>query len=192
MKFRDIEAKMAEWPVFCLNDVCKIDPGFHRQQLSYWQNKNLIKPVGNGYYILANQKIDETFLFMMANKIYEPSYISLESALEYYQIIPESVLGVTSVSSKKTKKNETEWGELSYRQIKPKLLTGFKIVGRKDGLWYKMARLEKAILDYLYLNSKIESKADFEGLRWNKQSLMGIDKNQLFLKYLATSSDFEV
>ena len=31
---------------------------------------------------------------MIANKIYEPSYISLESALEKYQIIPESVLGI--------------------------------------------------------------------------------------------------
>jgi predicted transcriptional regulator of viral defense system len=185
MKFREIEAKVADLPVFCLNDVRKIDSGFHRQQLSYWQNKNLIKPVGNGYYILANRKVDETLLFMIANKIYEPSYISLESALGYYQVIPESVLGVTSVSSRKTNKNETEWGALSYRRIKPELLTGFKIIGKDDKWWYKMADLEKAVLDYLYLNSDIETLADFEGLRWNKQSLAGINESQLFVKYLA-------
>jgi hypothetical protein len=36
---------------------------------------------------------------------------------------------------------------------------------------YKIATLEKAILDYLYLNPKIEAQEDFEGLRWNISEL---------------------
>ncbi|MBU1200596.1 hypothetical protein KJ953_03655 [Patescibacteria group bacterium] len=185
MKFRDFEEKIAELPVFRLNDVRKLDSGFHRQQLSYWQDRKLIKSVGNGYYILANKKIDESFLFMMANKIYEPSYISLESALAYYQVIPESVLGVTSVTSRKTERVETEWGRLSYRQIKPELLTGFEVVQQVEGVKYKMARLEKAVLDYLYLNSGIKDVIDLEGLRWNKQVLTKLNDNKAFLSYLA-------
>jgi predicted transcriptional regulator of viral defense system len=54
--------------------------------------------------------MDEMVLFMVANKIYEPSYVSLESALAYYKIIPETVLGVTSISSRKTKQHESAWG----------------------------------------------------------------------------------
>ena len=39
---------------------------------------------------------------MVANKIYSPSYISLETALSYYGLIPESVYALTSVSTRKT------------------------------------------------------------------------------------------
>ena len=48
-----------------------------------------------------------------------------------------------------------------------------------------MARLEKAVLDYLYLNSDIRSGADFEGLRWNRITLQQLGDNPLFLKYLS-------
>lgn len=184
MKFRDFKEKGVVLPIFCLNDVRKFDPDFFRQQLNYWQNQKLIKPAGNGYYVFSDVKVDESFLFMLTNKIYEPSYVSLESALAYYGVIPESVLGVTSVTSRKTKEEETEWGGLSYRQVKPELLTGFEIIQPTDAVKYKMARLEKAVLDYLYLNPNVKSVLDLEGLRWNKQVLADLDDNKLFLRYL--------
>ena len=110
MIFREFETRIRALPAFNLNDVRKLDPGFHRQQLNYWQNQGYIKPLAGGYYILADQAIDEMVLFMVANKIYEPSYVSLGSALAYYKIISETVLGVTSISSRKTKQHESAWG----------------------------------------------------------------------------------
>lgn len=184
MKFREFENQMKRLPAFNLNDVRKLDPGFHRQQLSYWLAKDLIKSLPGGYYILANQTVDEQYLFILANTIYQPSYISLESALAYYGVIPESVLGVTSVSSRKTIQYQSTWGQFRYRSVKPVYMFGYIVVEAEQKRKYKIARLEKAVLDYLYLNPGIDSVADFEGLRWNRTPLRPLGDNPFFCKYL--------
>ena len=121
---------------------------------------------------------------MLANRIYEPSYISRESALAHYLVMPESVLGVTSVSSRKTKQFDSEWGRFSYRSIKPVLMFGYRVFEQDKMIKYKIASLEKAVLDYLYWNKRIDSYDDFTGLRWNRQELLGLEDNPLFKKYL--------
>jgi predicted transcriptional regulator of viral defense system len=184
MKFKDFQLHAKDLPVFNLNDVRKFDPDFHRQQLSDWLNRGYIKSLVGGFYLLADVQVDENYLFMLANRIYEPSYISRESALAYYLVIPESVLGVTSVSSRKTKQFDSEWGRFIYRSIKPALMFGYRVVVQEKMTKYKIASLEKAVLDSLYWNNKIESSDDLAGLRWNRQELLGLDDNPLFKKYL--------
>lgn len=185
MRFRDLENQIKDLPAFNLNDVRKLDPGFHRQQLSYWLANGLIKSLPGGYYMLANQTVDEQYLFTLANTIYQPSYISLESALAYYGVIPESVLGVTSVSSRKTIRYQSAWGEFSYRSVKSVYMVGYLVVEPEQKRRYTIARLEKAVLDYLYLNPNIHSVADFAGLRWNRTPLQQLDDNPTFSKYLS-------
>ncbi len=185
MRFRDLENQIKDLPAFNLNDVRKLDPGFHRQQLSYWLANGLIKSLPGGYYMLANQTVDEQHLFTLANTIYQPSYISLESALAYYGVIPEAVLGVTSVSSRKTIRYQSTWGEFKYRSVKSVYMVGYLVVEPEQKRKYTIARLEKAVLDYLYLNPNTNSVADFEGLRWNRTPLQQLDDNPLFLKYLS-------
>lgn len=184
MIFREFETRIRALPAFNLNDVRKLDPGFHRQQLNYWHNQGYIKPLAGGYYILADKAINEMVLFMVANKIYEPSYISLESALAYYEVIPETVLGVTSISSRKTKQYESAWGVFSYRSIKPQYMIGYQVIENTTGNKFKIAYLEKALLDYLYLNSEIQSRADFEELRWNRTQLLGLLDHSVFARYI--------
>jgi predicted transcriptional regulator of viral defense system len=184
MRFREFESRISDLPAFNLNDVRKLDPEFHRQQLSDWQNRGYIKPVAGGYYLLADRAIDETLLFMVANKIYEPSYISLESALAYYQVIPESVLGVTSISSRKTEQFESTWGVFSYRSVKPQYMIGYQVMNIAPKKKFKIACLEKAVLDYLYLNSDIQSTADFEGLRWNRAQMGSLIDQTIFSRYV--------
>ncbi len=185
MIFREFETRIRALPAFNLNDVRKLDPGFHRQQLYYWHNQGYIKPLAGGYYLLADQAIDEMVLFMLANKIYEPSYISLESALAYYEIIPETVLGVTSVSSRKTKQSDTGWGVFRYRSVKPQYMIGYQVIDNSPGKKFKIACLEKALLDYLYLHSDIQSIADFEELRWNRTQLHGLLDHSIFTRYIS-------
>lgn len=184
MKFREFELRISNLPIFNLNDIRKIDPNFHRQQLIYWQNKGYIQPLAGGYYMLATKKVNEPFLFMLANKIYEPSYISLESALAYYHVIPETVLGVTSISSRKTNQFESEYGVFQYRSMKSSYLFGYKIIGTESNIKFKIAKLEKAILDYLYLHTEIASIDNFETLRWNVEQLEPIKENLIFSEYL--------
>jgi predicted transcriptional regulator of viral defense system len=184
MRFREFEATIKKLHAFNLNDARKIDPYFHRQQLTYWHNQGYIKPLAGGYYALWDRPIDEKYLFLVANKVYEPSYVSMESALAYYEIIPETVLGVTSISSRKTKQYKSNWGVFSYRSIKPQYMIGYQIIEYSPGYKFKIASLEKAIVDYLYLNSDIHSIADFEELRWNQAQLHHLLDRSLFSKYI--------
>jgi len=184
MRFRDFEAQGKDLPIFNLNDVRKIAPGFHRQQLSTWHKLGMIKHFAGGYYLLPDTPVDETLLFMAANKLYEPSYVSLESALAYYQVIPETVLGMTSITSRKTKTYESTWGLFSYRSVKPLYMFGYRVVEFNRTRKFKMAVLEKAVLDYLYLNSNIHSSLDFEALRWNQSQLQQLKESEVLLKYL--------
>jgi predicted transcriptional regulator of viral defense system len=149
-----------------------------------WMDRGYIRSFAGEYYYLPENDVDEVFLFVGANELYKPSYISLESALAYYQVIPESVLGVTSVSSRKTKQFESKWGIFSYRSVKPLYMFGYELI-EHEGRWkYSIARLEKAVLDFLYLNPHINTIEDFEGLRWEKSTLAGLRSNQIFQDYL--------
>lgn len=184
MKYRDFQNYARDLPAFNLNDVRKFDPDFHRQQLRDWLDRGYIRSLAGGYYILGDAQVGESTLFMLANQIYEPSYISRETALAYYHIIPESVLGMTSVSSRKTKQFDSEWGRFRYQSIKPTLMFGYHVIADDRLVKYKIASLEKAILDYLYWNNKIHSIDDFAGLRWNRQELIGLEDNPLLKKYM--------
>lgn len=183
MKYSYFVSKIKELPAFNLNDVRKVDPTFHRQQLSYWLDKGYIRHLAGGYYALPDRPVNETYLFMLANRLYAPSYISLESALAYHQVIPETVLGVTSVSAQKTQRFTSPWGVFNYRSVQPRLMFGYQVVEAKEEIKFSIAGIEKAVLDYLYLNTHIRTTADFEGLRWNKELLQGMN-SAVFNQYL--------
>jgi len=184
MKFREFQSQLKNLLAFNLNDVRKLNPDFHRQQLNDWLDRGYIQPLTGGYYLFADTQLDESCLFMLANRIYEPSYISRESALAHYHIIPESVLGITSVSSRKTRQLDSKWGRFIYHRVKPTLMFGYQVIEHDRLTKYKIASLEKTVLDYLYWNTRINSTDDFEGLRWNRQELVGLADNPLLKKYL--------
>ncbi len=184
MKYLEFKSKLEKFPVFNLNDIRKIDPGFYKPQLTYWQDKGWIKSIAGGYYIFSDEIVNSSLLNILANKIIQPSYVSMESALSYYQVIPERVYGVTSVTSKKTVKFDSDWGSFTYRKIKPNLMFGYEIISVVPDGHFLMAKLEKVVLDYLYLNFHINSIDDFEGLRWDKEVLSSVVGNNLFTEYL--------
>ena len=49
---------------------------------------------------------------------------------------------------------------------------------------YKIAEIEKAVLDYLYINPQIQSDADFFELRFNSQEFLAKADMQKFNQYL--------
>ncbi|MCD6270372.1 hypothetical protein J7J23_01175, partial [bacterium] len=101
--------------------------------------------------------------FLLANFIYSPSYISLESALNYYSIIPDIPFTITSVTINKTKKFKTKnYGVFYYSHLKPDLFFGFKSILVEKKYSYIIALPEKALFDYLYLKGrKIEYPEGF-------------------------------
>ncbi len=120
----------------------------------------------------------------LANLIYGPSYISLESALSYYGMIPERVEWTTSMTTKKNKEYHTPLGNFSYRHLHPwKYMVGVTQTTIDDRL-VLMASREKALADLiaphrdLVSTTKLESFLT-ENLRIDWQSIDQLDTRNL-------------
>ena len=100
----------------------------------------------NNYYMLKDSLPS---LYAIANKLYQPSYVSLESALSHYGIIPETVYAVTSVTAKPTREFKTPQGVFSYQRIKKSVFGDYSPVSI-EGHVVLLAEPEKALADYLY------------------------------------------
>jgi len=164
MQIIEFQKKLLMYPVFSLQDVQKIAPNFNRIQIDRWQKKGYIKRIKKEYYYFTDKEIDQNFLFYLSNKIYSPSYVSLEKAFQYYDFIPEEIFQITS---------------FGYRMLdygKQKIL---------------LAEPEKAVLDYLYLNPRLKAAADFHEMRINKQEFLekiDFKKLQRYLKAFENKS----
>ena len=114
--------------------------------------KGLIIALRRGLYVLNknDRKVDVDRNYM-ANVLYGPSYVSLEYALNFYDLIPEKVMDITSVTTRKTAHFNNEFGDFIYQHIKAEAFRGFKRTGEGRDLFF-MAEPEKAVVDFLYLN----------------------------------------
>jgi len=161
MNYTTFKANLKNFPVFSMPDIRILFPQFDRRRLTEWQEKGYICKVVKGWYTFADAEMDERMLWAIANKIYTPSYISIETALAHYNLIPESVFGVTSVSTRRTYSFQTKMATFFYRTLKPRLFFGYELLSDRT----KFALPEKAILDYLYFHPSLRLPADFEALR---------------------------
>ena len=168
MKYLDLQAKV-KTNIFTFLDIEKIfsAESLHsiKIQLSRFAKKGLIKQIKRELYCFDEKKIDE---LVLAGLLYQPSYISLESALNYYGIIPDVPQAVTSVNLITSKKIRTPLGIFYYAKIKKELFFGFiKVRSPVGNSFFNLARQEKALLDYFYLR-KIKKT---DGLRLKLDNL---------------------
>lgn len=144
-----------------------------RKQVWEWVLKGLLLPLKKGLYIFSEEyrQINPEPLFI-ANILTVPSYVSLEYAMGFYNLIPEKVTVYTSVTTKKTKEFINCIGRFEYRSLTPKLFFGYKKeTFNEQGVF--IAVPEKALADYFYLNP--DSKADFayfESLRLQNMEIL--------------------
>jgi len=179
MRYIELKEKLGNYVVFSLSDIKQLDANFYRRRLNEWQDNGYIQKIVKGYYVFKGTKINDSILYCIANRIYTPSYVSLEMALSHYNLIPESVYAVTSISTKRKYQFSTKIGRFYYQAVKPELFFGYKIVKDNKGI-YKIADFEKAILDFLYLNPRYETKKDFLELRLNREIFWeNIDKQKM-------------
>ena len=170
MKFFDIKQKLSKIKVFAPEDLFTVDPGFRLETLYEWEKKNWVTKLRSKKYIFADYRPSNYDLYLIANKLYDPSYISLELALNHYGVIPEAVMKITSATTNKTLSVETPIGTFDYKTLDTRLFFGYQII-TIDQTTFKIASLEKAIVDYFYLNSQVADVADIQGLRFNEEHL---------------------
>ncbi|MCL5069763.1 MAG: hypothetical protein M1308_02535 [Actinobacteria bacterium] len=183
MRYISLKENLKDFTLFTLNDIKKLDPNFGRSRLNEWQYKGYIKKIIKNFYIFSDLKLDDGTLFEIANKIYSPSYISSEMALSYYNLIPETVYLITSVSTRKTCSFNTDIGSFSYRNIKETGFFGYNLVKNKDK-YFKIANPEKAIIDFLYYRKNLDSESAIEQLRINTEELKLTLNEKKFKEYL--------
>ncbi len=129
----------------------------------YTQRKLLIR-LKRGLYALYDADIPD---FYLANKLYEPSYISLEFALSYHRVIPETVYEITSVTTKATRRFRALGKIFSYHRIKREAFTGY-FISKQRGLTFRISEPEKAFVDLLYLRTLAHKKPI---TRFNKERI---------------------
>ena len=164
------------------NDVLKLFPDFETHRLNEWQAKGYIKKIINRFYIFSNNKLDEYKLAFIANRLYTPSYISLKSALRWYNFIPEGVFQQFSICTRKTKTFETPIGVFQYRNLKPFLFFGYFPLNPEKG-GFLIAEPEKAILDTFYLFPQLKDELDLESLRLNYAEIKAVCDIEKLKKY---------
>ena len=156
----------------------------NNMNLVRWHQKGYLVKIVKGWYCFPEYQPAENMAWLAANLIYAPSYISLHSALSYYNLIPEAVYSTTSVSPRRTNQYQTSIGNFDYKTVK-KSAFGFgqKLIDSvpvESSRQIVIAELEKAILDFLYINHQYRSKQDFEALRFDRTVLSTIDNAKLY------------
>ena len=176
MNFIEFRRKFLPLACFTANQVYASYPEFNRNNLVHWVRKGYLIRLRQGYYAFPEYKESTDFTLYFANIIYKPSYISLHTALSFYGIIPEVVPNITSVTTLKTKTFSNDFGEYSYKNIKPDLMFGYDLREVEGGRRIMFATPEKALADLLYLYPFYNTERELEELRLD-ESYMEEDFN---------------
>ena len=176
MNFIEFRNRFLSLAYVTTNQVYASYPEFNRNNLGHWVRQGYLIRLRQGYYAFPEYKGSTDFTLYFANTIYKPSYISLHTALSFYGIIPESVPEITSVTTLKTITFSNDFGEYSYKNIRPELMFGYDLRDMEGGRRIMFATPEKAIIDLLYLYPFYNTERDLEDLRLD-ESYMEDDFN---------------
>lgn len=127
--------------------------------------------IRKGLYVISSSGLVNPY--SLAQFIYGPSYISLESALSFHGLIPEAVRTITSVTPKRANTFQTAFGLFTYDTIPSlNLLTEVTLIAQNEERFY-MAKPWKAICDYVFVHkpNDMDIKNLLESLRIEESAL---------------------
>ncbi len=162
-------------------------------------SSGIIEPVKKGFY-LPSAKVSpkRTEPFLLANHLLGPSYVSFDSALSYYGMIPEQVFEISSATIKASRQFDTLSGNFSYIRLPlPYYSFGIRQLQIAESQNILIASPEKALFDKI-INTKglkLRSKTLawdhlFENLRMDEDHLRNMDI-QMMEKWLDDSPKLE-
>jgi len=184
MRFEEVYRTFSreKYYVFSVEDLCVFFPkekkATVKQYLSRWKKSGLIASLRRGLYELVFPERRILSDLYLANKIYSPSYVSLETALSHYSMIPEVAMAVMSVSSKPTRRFKNHHGLFLYRSVQPKAFSGYTLESY-DGFDVLIAEPEKALADFLYLNTLHSQSFDPKAFRLDSKRVARLNRKKL-------------
>lgn len=159
MEFESLLQLIGDDPVFESSLLLSgnINPQIVRLQLTRWVNSGRIYQLRRGLYSIAPpfQKT-KPHPFLIANHLQRASYVSLQSALAFYDMIPEAVNVTVSITAGRPEWLVTPLGIFEFHHIKPDFLFGYQMTDLR-GQEAFVATPEKALLDLIYLQPEGES-----------------------------------
>ncbi len=179
MDFRTLVEIVGDEPVFetALLLAGDVDPNYIRKQLSLWTRAGWLYQLRRGLYALAPpfQKI-KPHPFLVANRLVPNSYVSTQSALAYYGLIPEYVPVTTSVTTARPARWDTPLGTFVFQHLKVELFNGYRIEDLGSGQHAFVAVPEKALLDLIHLQPGGDSAAYLRELRLQNTERLNQDE----------------
>jgi predicted transcriptional regulator of viral defense system len=153
-----------------------------RVQLSRWMKQGKVIGLRRGLYTLAEIYRQAPLTpVALANQLYRPSYLSGLWALGYYDLIPERVVWLTSVTPRVPRHFENSFGVFDYRNLKQDGFFGYRAqaYGGADIL---VAEPEKALLDHWHLTAGEWTKERLEEMRYQNVELVAEDRLRSFVE----------
>jgi len=113
------------------------------------KSEGILEGVKKGFYIAGPQlHSGRPENALLANHLLGPSYVSMETALSFYGIIPERVYEITSMTTKASRSFDTPVGLFSYAHLPlPYYSFGLNRVELAGDQFAIMASPEKALCD---------------------------------------------
>ncbi len=155
-----------------------------RDKITSLLRQSAIQRVKKGIYVFGEKFSHRPYSReVLANMIYGPSYVSLDSALQYYGLIPEGVEAVTSVTCGRGRRFSTPAGLFIYRRVSMRAYSiGFDQVKLEAGRFFLIAVPEKALADKLQddrgasIRNQIDMKSYFtKNLRMDMDQITQMD-----------------
>lgn len=146
----------------------------------------LLLPIKKGLYAVSPEITGIPMsLPLVANLLYGPSYVSMDYALHHYGIIPERVVEITSMTTRRGKIYDLMVGRFSYTHSPPEFYSiGIDRIENPDQTGFLMASPEKALCDKLVFTRNVSIKSPkglavllFDDLRVDEESLARFDMN---------------
>ena len=164
-------------PIFTLQDVKLKDIEITPSQLVGWQKKAYVSKLRGGVYVF-NDKKNKLIPGEVSAVLVEPSYVSLETALYEYNLIPEVVFTITAVTPKTNREYQLELGAFTYQHLKSELFFGYQ---ERKGAFrpYLIAEPEKALLDFFYLHPYLKDESDIVELRLNQEVFKNFSQEKI-------------
>ena len=148
-----------------------------RVQLSRWARQGKVIGLRRGFYTLADPyRSVPVSPSALANALCRPAYLSGLWALGFYDLIPERVHWLTSVTPRPPQRFENPFGLFDYRNIKQEAFFGCRTV-RDGSVEILVADPEKALLDHWHLTEGEWTTERLEEMRY--QNVERVDAERL-------------
>ena len=185
MRYSQLLHIVGEEPLFETSSLTTRDTSPYQAQrrLADWTRAGKVVPLRRGLYALPKplRKFDP-HPFVVANQLASNSYVSLEMALRYYNLIPEHVAVITSVTTGRSGRRDNEFGRFLYRHIQPRYFFGMERRLITDQQYALIAYPEKALLDLIYLRKGGDTPEFIQSLRLQNLEQIDLDRLRAFVE----------